>query len=41
MQAEIEKFKQYLSHRYPGRSTAKHYLSDLAIFCTSVGAIDP
>ena len=40
MQAAIGKFEQYLSHRYPGRSTTKHYMSDLAIFCTSVGAID-
>jgi site-specific recombinase XerD len=41
MQAAIDKFEQYLSHRYPGRSTTKHYINDLAIFCTSVGAIDP
>jgi site-specific recombinase XerD len=41
MQAEIDKFKEYLSHRYPGRSTTKHYMSDLAIFCNFVGAIGP
>ncbi len=41
MKEEIDKFKQYLSHRYPGRSTTKHYLSDLAIFRKFVGEIRP
>jgi site-specific recombinase XerD len=41
MQAEIDQFKQYLSHRYPDRSTTKHYTSDMAIFCEFVGAISP
>jgi hypothetical protein len=39
MQADIDQFKQYLSHRYPGRSTTKHYMSDLAIFFDFVGAV--
>ena len=37
MNAEIDKFKQYMSHRYPGSSTTKHYMSDLAIFQNFVG----
>jgi len=41
MKAEIDKFKQYLSHRYPGGSTAKHYMSDLAIFQNFVGDVPP
>ena len=41
MKEAIEAFKQYLSHRYPGRSTTKHYLSDLAIFCEFVGYATP
>jgi hypothetical protein len=41
MQAEIDQFKQYLSHRYPDRSTTKHYTSDMAIFGEFAGAISP
>ena len=37
MKTAITKFNQYLLARYPGRSTAKHYMSDLAIFSTFVG----
>lgn len=32
MQTALSNFKRYLERRYPGRSTAKHYMSDLAIF---------
>lgn len=32
MQAELAKFKTYLENRYPGRTTTKHYMSDLNIF---------
>jgi len=41
MKDEIDRFKQYISHRYPGRSTTKHYLSDLAIFSEFVGEGSP
>ena len=41
MKEEIDKFKQYLSRRYPDRSTTKHYMSDLMIFCEFVGEISP
>lgn len=41
MKAEIDEFKQYISHRYPGGSTTKHYMSDLAIFQTFVGDVPP
>jgi site-specific recombinase XerD len=41
MKDEIEQFKQYLSHRYPGRSTTKHYMSDLALFRQFVGEVTP
>ena len=41
MKTEIEKFKQYLEQRYPERSTAKHYISDLRIFGRSVNYISP
>jgi site-specific recombinase XerD len=37
MKTALTKFKQYLETRHPGRSTAKHYMSDLAIFSTFVG----
>jgi site-specific recombinase XerC len=30
-----------LQQRYPGRSTAKHYVSDLLIFCQVVGDLSP
>ena len=32
MNQEIQQFKRYIEHRYPDRSTSKHYMSDLAIF---------
>ena len=32
MKTAITKFEKYLKRRYPERSTAKHYLSDLKIF---------
>ena len=37
MKNALTKFKQYLETRHPGRSTAKHYMNDLAIFSTFVG----
>lgn len=41
MKAEIDAFKQYISHRYPGGSTTKHYMSDLAIFQNFAGNVSP
>lgn len=41
MKDEIAQFKPYLQHRYPGRSTTKHYMSDLAIFNEFVGDVAP
>ena len=41
MKTEIDEFKQYISHRYPGGSTTKHYMSDLAIFQSFVGEVPP
>lgn len=41
MKAKIDIFKQYISHRYPGGSTTKHYMSDLAIFQEFVGDVPP
>ena len=41
MKAEIDEFKRYISHRYPGSSTTKHYMSDLAIFQNFVGDMHP
>ena len=37
MQAEIAQFKAHLEQRYPGRSTTKHYLNDLAMFSAIMG----
>jgi site-specific recombinase XerD len=37
MDEAIAKFRCYLERRYPGRSTAKHYISDLLIFYQVVG----
>ena len=37
MRSELKAFKKYVSNRYPGRSTNKHYMSDLAIFNEFVG----
>jgi integrase/recombinase XerC len=39
-QASI-RFEQYLNRRYNGSSTAKHYLSDLAIFIQTIGDEPP
>ena len=41
MDEAIAKFKCYLERRYPGRSTAKHYISDLFIFRQFGGPISP
>ena len=41
MKSAITKFEKYLKRRYPGRSTAKHYLSDLKIFHQFVGDKEP
>lgn len=41
MKEAMTKFKQYLQRRYPGRSTAKHYLSDLSIFYHYLGDMSP
>ncbi len=37
MQAALSNFKRYLERRYPARSTSKHYMSDLSIFCAFIG----
>ena len=37
MKTSIVRFKSYLQRRYPERSTAKHYISDLNIFKQFVG----
>jgi site-specific recombinase XerD len=41
MQAELAKFERYLRNRYPDRSTAKHYMSDLSIFSQFVNHKPP
>lgn len=41
MKAEISRFKQYLEQRYPGRSTFKHYVSDLTVFSQFAGEQSP
>lgn len=41
MDEAIAKFKDYLERRYPDRSTAKHYISDLLIFRQFAGPIKP
>src|SRR5262245_23945331 len=41
MNEAIKRFKGYLERRYPGRSTSKHYLSDLSLFQRFVGEISP
>ncbi|MCP4542631.1 MAG: tyrosine-type recombinase/integrase [Chloroflexi bacterium] len=41
MQAEIARFERYLKQRYPGRSTSKHYMSDLTIFQQFAGDVSP
>jgi len=41
MRMAIETFEKYLKRRYPGRSTAKHYLNDLRIFQQFVGDKSP
>ena len=37
MEGAIQDFKQYLERRYPGRSTAKHYVNDLKHFQKLIG----
>jgi hypothetical protein len=37
MDEAIGEFERYVNRRYPGRSTAKHYISDLQIFQSFVG----
>ena len=37
MDEAIREFERYVNRRYPGRSTAKHYISDLQIFQSFVG----
>jgi site-specific recombinase XerD len=37
MDEDIREFENYLRRRYPGRSTRKHYISDLQIFSRFVG----
>ncbi len=37
MNEAIARFKSYLERRYPERSTAKHYVSDLMIFSQFAG----
>jgi site-specific recombinase XerD len=37
MDGAIRDFEQYLERRYPGRSTAKHYINDLEHFKTLIG----
>lgn len=41
MDQAIAKFKDYLERRYPDRSTAKHYISDLLIFRQFAGPLKP
>ncbi|MCK6623801.1 MAG: tyrosine-type recombinase/integrase [Anaerolineae bacterium] len=41
MKDAIERFKHFLTRRYPDRSTTKHYMSDLAIFSQFVGGKTP
>lgn len=41
MEQAIAAFRSYLEQRYPGRSTAKHYMSDLSIFHAFVGDVSP
>jgi len=41
MKTAMTKFKQYLQGRYPGSSTAKHYMSDLNIFSRFVDEVSP
>src|SRR6185436_3551023 len=40
MEAEVGQFKSYLERRYPGRSTSKHYMSDLGLFQEFMGSIE-
>ena len=41
METAIANFRGYLERRYAGRSTAKHYISDLLIFRQFVGEKHP
>ena len=37
MKKAMQDFERYLNRRYRGRSTAKHYMSDLSIFIEVIG----
>jgi len=39
METALSSFRQFLERRYPGRTTTKHYMSDLAIFSAFVGSL--
>jgi site-specific recombinase XerD len=39
MDTALSDFEQYLRRRYPGRSTKKHYMSDLTIFRAFIGDV--
>lgn len=41
MQTELARFERYLQNRYPDRSTAKHYMSDLSIWSRFVNNKPP
>ena len=41
MKGEIAQFKRYLQHRYLGRNTTKHNVSDLAVFNEFAGDVAP
>lgn len=41
MQAELARFERHLQNRYPDRSTAKHYMSDLSIWSRFVNNKSP
>ncbi|MFQ5419350.1 MAG: phage integrase N-terminal SAM-like domain-containing protein [Anaerolineae bacterium] len=41
MRTDLAAFKKYIDNRYPGRSTSKHYMSDLSIFNQFVGDKKP
>lgn len=39
MKDALSKYQQFLERRYPGRSTSKHYMSDLGLFRDYIGEI--
>ena len=41
MKEAIKRFENYLRRRYAGRSTPKHYVSDLSLFAQLVGDKQP